>query len=273
MATKKEHFHLDKWFLDFVSDAGEAMIFYAAKLNWRGLEVGYTSWLHQSEALGVKHRSRMQKIHMPEQTDRQITWEDDRFGVKGTWDPLASPLQARLFDSEKGYLDWNCFQPASRVKLNIDGKILEGRGYAEQLILTAAPWHIPMQELRWGRFGSDSDQMVWIELRDEEKKQWLWHNEERIEGVIIEDDHLLLPEKNIKLTLDRSVVLESEKKILHVVRNLVRYLPGFNKSMPLLFLMADEYKWLSKGKLFQQDMPQSEGWAIHEFVNFNPPQK
>lgn len=69
-------------------------------------------------------------------------------------------IQARIFDSEEGHLDWKCYQPASKVKLKIKDQVLEGSGYAKQLIITIPPWEIPMNELRWGRFGSGENKMV-----------------------------------------------------------------------------------------------------------------
>jgi hypothetical protein len=125
-----------------------------------------------------------------------------------------------------------------------------------------------MDELRWGRYGSSENQMVWIELREEDKKQWLWLNGEKMEICIIEDDHISIPEKDIILKLDKGVILESEKKISAVAEKLLHYIPGFNKVMPLKFLMADEFKWLSKGQLQTNGKTISTGMAIHEFVNF-----
>jgi len=77
-----------------------------------------------------------------------------------------------------------------------------------------------------------------------------------------------MPEKDMVLNLDRRVLLESEKKIFSVVEKLIRYIPGFNKAVPLSFLMADEFKWLSKGQLQTQGKTLASGMAIHELVNF-----
>ena len=264
----KGNFHLNKWFLDFVGNSGETIIFYAAKLTWHGLVVPYTSFLFYDPSDGVHQKSRFRNIRMPEKTKNLITWSDSKFEVEGAWESLAKPLQARLFDSEEGYLDWKCFQPSSKVRLRISDKILEGRGYAEQLILTAPPWKIPMNELRWGRFGSSEDQMVWIEIREEDKRQWLWLNGDKIKNCIIEDDYISVPEKELILKLDQGVELESEKKIFSIVEKLILYIPGFNKFMPLNFLMADEFKWLSKCQLQTDGKTISTGMAIHELVNF-----
>jgi hypothetical protein len=262
--------HLDKWFLDFVGENGEAMIFYVAKLTWHGWSVPYTSWLRYDAASGVRLKSRFRNVQKPLLNDNMITWSDTKFGVSGTWEPLANRIEARIFDSGEGYLDWKCYQPASKVQLKIYNTVLEGVGYAEQLILTVPPWKIPMDELRWGRFSSDENNIVWIELREQDKRQWLWLNGEKMENCIIEDDHIYIPAKDLLLKLDRSVALESEKKIFSVVEKIIRYIPGFNKVMPLSFLMADEYKWLSQGQLLEHNLSVSSAKAIHELVNFKP---
>lgn len=267
-AKSQKGFNLSKWFLDFISDEGEAMIFYAAKLKWHGLEVTYTSWLRYNPANGVSNRSRFHRINMPERNDSTILWSDHRFGVEGKWKTMTSPLQARLFESDEGYLDWNCFQPMSEVSIKIKDKTFEGIGYAEQLVMTVDPWKIPMNELRWGRYGTQENYIVWIEVRADEKQQWIWLNGEKINKANIEDNQISIPTKKISLELDKSVVLESEQKIFHVVKKLRNFLPGFKRSMPIQFLMADEYKWLSKGILKKDGKEIDAGPAIHEFVNF-----
>jgi hypothetical protein len=266
--TKGRNFHLNKWFLDFIGENGEAMIFYAAELTWLGISVSYTSWLQYDVMSKVHVKSRFRDVNMPQKKDDIIVWNDLKFGVSGRWKSLANMLQARIFDSEDGRLDWKCFQPASKVQLKIKDKLIEGTGYAEQLILTVPPWKIPMDELRWGRFGSIEYNLVWIELREKEKKQWLWLNGDKIENSIIEDKYIAIPNKDLVLHLDRGVVLEEEKKIFSVVEKIIHYIPGFKKVMPITFLMADETKWLSKGELQSKNKIISNGMAIHELVNF-----
>jgi len=262
------NFHLSKWFLDFTGENGETMIFYAAKLFWRGWPVSYASWLQHDPISGTGSKFRFSQVQIPEIKDKLITWNDTRFGVAGTWETLSKPIQARIYNSEEGFLDWKCYQPASKVQLRINHRVLEGSGYAEQVILTVLPWKIPMDELRWGHFGSDENNLVWIELREKEKRQWLWLNGEQIENGIVEDNQITIPGRNLVLNLDRGIVLEAEKKISSVVGKLIRYLPGFKKVMPISFLMADECKWLSKGLLQIPGKSPSNGTAIHELVNF-----
>ncbi len=263
-------FLLSKWFLDFVGDEGEAMIFYAAKLKWHGWSVSYASWLRYNPASGVLLKSRFQDVCLPVVEDNLIKWNDPIFGVSGTWRSMADRIKTRLFDSEEGCVEWNCYQPASKVQLKIKDKILNGRGYAEQLIMTVLPWKIPMDELRWGRFGSENMNMVWIELVGKENQKWLWVNGELMHNFGIKDNYLSIPEKSLILNLDRGVVLEAEKKISAVAGKLIRYIPGINSLMPLHFLMADETKWLSRGLLLAGGEKFADGMAIHEIVNFRP---
>jgi len=265
---ERSGFRISKWYLDCVTDEGEAMIFYAAQLNWHGFQVPYTSWLHYKPTTGTTVQSRLRRINMPKKDGESICWQDSRFGISGSWEAITPALNARLFNSDDGYLDWSCYQPVSRVRLSINDRIIEGLGYAEQLILTVEPWKIPMEELRWGRYGTGSDSIVWIELRGVEQKQWVWYNGESTGNIDIQDNKLVIPERNLILDLDKGVVLESEKKIFNVVKTLLNYIPGFNKSMPSKFLMSDEFKWRSKAILKEGDKVKSKGWAIHECVKF-----
>jgi len=188
--------------------------------------------------------------------------------MNGLWEPCAAPLRAELFSCPSGRLDWHCHQPLSRVKLSFNGRWLEGMGYVEQLCLTAYPWRIPMDELRWGRYGSEDRYWVWIEILGEENKQWVWVNGERTGKAQISDSAIVIPEKKLQLQLDRSMVLESEKKIHSVTGPLTRVIPGFKNLMPMRFLLSDETKWGSRAEFYSDGELDAIGFAIHERVSF-----
>ena len=265
------NFHLNKWFLDFTGETGEVMIFYAAQLSWHGWSASYCSCLQYDPTSGVNLKSGFRKVQFPQINENQITWDDSKYHISGTWESLAGMIQTRIFESPEGYLDWKCYQPASKVRLKIEDKILEGHGYAEQLISTVPPWKIPMDELRWGHFGSDGYNLVWIELKEKKQQQWLWLNGEKMENCVIDDDQISIPGKALILKLDKEVLLESEKKIYSVVGKIVRFIPGFNKLIPVSFLMADEKKWFSQGQLQKHGKKLLNGFSVHEHVNFKAP--
>ena len=197
-----------------------------------------------------------------------ISWKDSTLKVKGNWQANSLQLKAELYASTEGCLQWNCFQPSSIVKVKFNNTELHGRGYVEQLLMTVEPWKIPMNELRWGRFVSDKDYLVWIEIKSDDLKQWVWYNGEKINDAGITENEITLLSKNIQLKLSNRQVIESENKISQVVKKLLRYIPGFNRLIPLNFLSSREYKWVSNGILYIDGLPASEGWTIHELVDF-----
>lgn len=261
-------FFLSKLYLDFIGDTGDTMIFYAAELHWCHRKVHYSSWLSYDRNSGTKFKSTFRHVRYPEVMNNTITWNCPNFGFSGTWEPLEKMIQARVFESEEGAVDWICYQPASGVHLRVKGKDLAGKGYAERLTLTLPPWRIPVDQLRWGRFASDDFNVVWTEMKGDETRQWVWFNGEQTGEGVITDESISLPDKDLTLNLYREEELEDDKKILSVVRKLIRYIPGMKGSVPLSFLMADTSKWLSRGVLVGGINKPSEGMAIHEFVNF-----
>jgi hypothetical protein len=261
-------FLLEKWFLDFVTDEGEAYIFYAAKMRWHKITVPYKSVLHYSPATGKMHRARFNNVRFPLIKDKTISWKDSALKVDGIWEARADSLNAQLFASVEGRLEWNCFQPTSMVKVKVGDIDLNGLGYAEQLILTVEPWKIPMKELRWGRFVSATDSLLWIEIKSEQTKQWIWFNGEKADNAIVSDTEIIIQSVDIRLKLENRQVIESEKKINQVVKRMLRFIPGFKHSIPFNFLSAEEYKWISRGSLYKNGLPEGEGWVIHEYIDF-----
>ena len=85
----------------------------------------------------------------------------------------------------------------------------------------------------------------------------------------MDDSAIHVPAIDLTLKLDRSAILESEKKIQSVVKILVKYLPGFDRIMPSAFLMAEETKWLSQGELIKEGRSICIAPVIHERVDFN----
>lgn len=263
-------FYVNKWFLDFTGEDGEVIIVYVATLRWKGLAVTYTSCLQHGLTGERVYKYRFRKVCFPKVSERCISWEDPFWGFSGEWESDSDPIQSRLVDLPDGYLDWRCYQPDSKVQFRLQDKILCGRGYVEQLVLTVPAWKIPMKELRWGRYITERNSMVWIELRNKQNKQWVWINGEKVGSCIIEDDHISIPGEKINLKLDRKIILESEKKIQSVVHKIVKYIPSFQKVIPLNFLLADEIKWFSNGVTWDDNNELLErGKAIHEWVNFN----
>ena len=272
MADKKERkggFKIIKWYLDFVGENGEAMIFYAAEIYWKGLKVPYASIHMKVPGKAEVQKTSLKKFTLPQIDGASLSWSNTNLGLQGLWEQQGQPLNACLFASKEGSINWNCWQPSSRVTLTINRERFEGMGYAEELILTVPAWKIPMRELRWGRSLSEESYTVWIEIKGDETRKWLWHNGERMSHFEVSDSQVVIHDKQLLIKLDQAEVLEHEQKIYNVVKSLVRYLPGFKKIIPTNFLMAEGYKWFSQVTENHEDGLTARGSAIHEYVNFN----
>ena len=142
---------------------------------------------------------------------------------------------------------WDCVQPRARVELRMpDGRTLRGRGYAEVLSLSIAPWRLPIHELRWGRFAGERHGAVWIE----------WLGPHPLKLVLLDGARVdAMP----PLRLSDEVVLRSGRIGETALRLLPRRLPG---------LGLEETKWRSRGELALPGEPPDRGWAIHEVVRW-----
>ena len=264
-------FHLSKWYLDAVDENGRAFIGYAGEISWKGLCAPYMSLLIHNGSGVETSEFRMHHLSMPEHDEGKNTllWEDARFGISGKWAGTMPPLSVRLFENAEGRVDWRCFFPQARATLiRKNGAPLNGWGYAEQLEITCLPWQIPLGRLRWGRFLSEKYCLIWIEWRTDSPRQWVFLNGVAVNDALVGDDTVVLPDRRMRLVLDRSGNLGSGKKILQIAGKMLSFLPGFKQSAPARFLYADERKWRSRGLLYEKDTLAGEGWAVHELVDF-----
>lgn len=260
-------FHLKKWYFDGVSDDGRALIGYSARLRWNALEVHYASYLYLPAAGPARSESRYRGAEDPEIKDQTIRWGDKRLGVQGEWVCAAAPLRARLHESEAGWLDWHCHQPVSRCRIELQGEPpIEGWGYAECLEMTLPPWKLDFDELRWGRFAHPDNPLVWIELKGADTRRWVFDGAGLASGSSVSDTAISVAGGQKTLLLEAPAVIEEEQKFAAVLRELDRWLPGFDRITPLQFLRARETKWRSAGVLLVDGAVQQRGWVIHELV-------
>lgn len=266
---RNKGFHITKWFLDFIGPDGTVMIAYAARLTWHGISVPYASMLWYLPGEPVKEKNRYTRAHMPKMDRDSILWDNPDFKAKGIWETAGGPIEARLYESEGRHLDWHCFQPRSRVHLSLNDRKYRGEGYAEVLTMNFPTWEIPLRELRWGHVSAQGNWCVWIEMKGGNDRQWVWWNGTPVSDCEITDEKLHLPGKGLTIFLEKMAELGKGKKIQKVVSKLAKYLPGFKKLIPEPFLYSDEHKWCSKATITGVGESPLQGWAVHEFVNFN----
>lgn len=259
---KGSGFLLSKWYLDCVTCDGSAFIGYAASLSWKGLSLSYSSVLRYRPEEGVRTDTTLEEFSTPEAAGQTIRWSSPRLRVEGTWEADARPLSRTLLESDAGGIEWNCLHPRAHASIRVGGTRLEGLGYVEQLSMTIPPWRLPFEELRWGRFLSEADSLVWIDWRGGDSLNLSFHNGVRVEGALPSDKEFTAGA--VRLDLGESTVLRDGV----LGDTVLPSIPGVGRLFPFRILRTRECKWLSRGVLKSSNAEVGNGWAIHEVVRW-----
>ena len=118
-SLNNSNFNLSKWFLDCVTEEGEAVIIYYAELCWNKIVIPYNSMLICSSDGSTSFKSRFTRKTIPLESEKMISLTDNVFGIDGKWIKDHTALKAKIYDSYEGSLNWQCLQPRSNVKINI----------------------------------------------------------------------------------------------------------------------------------------------------------
>lgn len=128
--------------------------------------------------------------------------------------------------------------------------------------MTLAPWKLPIQELRWGRFLSDSDSLVWIDWKGSYSCRIVLQNGILGRATTIDEDEVRL-NRHGGLRLAPGDVLRKGG----LGETALSVIPGLSRLFPRKILEARECKWRSRAELRHGDSS-SSGWAIHEVVTW-----
>jgi hypothetical protein len=252
-------FSLVKWYMDCVTDCGDAAILYCADLHWRGVHLTYSSVLTVHKGLVESHSS-MARYSLSA-TSNQILVEFPRLEVSGSWKADAAPVQRTVYENASGSVEWNCLQPRSLVTLKVGGREYAGLGYVECLTVTLPPWQLPMRQLRWGRFVSAEESLAWVDWQGTYCTSFAIHNGRVCETLSVSDTEIAIPGATLRM---------EEGFSLRAGRLGATVLPGapaLGKLLPRSLRSIEEQKWRSRGIWKEQDRS-SHGWVIHEVVHW-----
>src|SRR5215472_1798703 len=96
------NFALSKWYLDAVSDTGDAFIGYSAALRWRSLRLHYSSLVEERAQQRPITFSTLRRGGEPTLLDGEISWSCKPLGVVGRWSSLADAVDATLLETAEG---------------------------------------------------------------------------------------------------------------------------------------------------------------------------
>jgi len=251
-------FQLSKWYLDCVTDSGNTLIAYIGDLHWGPVRFHFSSVL-RSAGLQVVQQHSLREQSVPLVSNDEVSWNSALFGLDGVWHSDSQAVRETVFESVIGSVEWHCLMPRARACIGSDS----GLGYVERLTMTIAPWKIPIQDLRWGRFCSASDWIVWIDWQGEYSKQILYLNGEAVSAASIEDERILFHDGS-RLSMDRSLTLRSGP----LGTTALSSIPGVANTFPARLLQVNECKWRSRATLERPGSSPVDGWAIHEIVSW-----
>ena len=256
---KATPFFLVKWYMDCVTDLGDAVILYCAELRWRGLHAAYSSVL-SVDGRSVESHASMTRYRLSS-AGGEILVELPRLGVSGRWEASAAPFQHTVFEDASGSVLWNCLQPRASVHLRIGDRELTGLGYAECLTVTLPPWQLPMRQLRWGRFVSPEDSLAWIDWQGSYSTNFAVHNGISCETLSVSDSEVAM--RHATLRMEESFPLRAGR----LGSTILPGAPALGKLLPRSLANIEEHKWRSRG-ILNAESGSSKGWVIHEVVHW-----
>ncbi|MBZ5593780.1 MAG: hypothetical protein LAP39_16200 [Acidobacteriia bacterium] len=251
-------FELSKWYLDCVTDSGDASIAYTGMVHWGPVRLHYSSLL-ESTAGRVRTRHSLRPQIEPTIDHSSLRWRSGAFKIDAEWQTDSPEVRETIFASDAGSLEWHCLMP--RAHARIHNRI--GLGYVEHLTMTIAPWKLPIRTLRWGRFATPSDWIVWIDWLGQFSRRIVYWNGQIASTTLLEDGQIEFRD-GARLMMDRSLVLREGP----LGATALSVIPGVRDTFPAQLLQVNECKWRSRGRFERPGTSTVEAWAIHERVDW-----
>lgn len=254
-------FRLSKYYLDCVNERGEALIAYWAELRWRRLGVRYATIMIFSGGR-LCETSSLRGGPAPQYADGSLAWTCKPLGASGVWEGGGQPsIERVLYRRGEGSIRWRCIQPLAKASVRICEHQIQGMGYTEEILLTLAPWDLPLEELRWGRAHFPGRSVVWIDWKGPEPRKLVFVDAMEADGVRLSDDFISTSKIRVSL-VGRKVLREGP-----VGGTSVGNVPGVRQALARHGLLLDEHKWLSSATL-EDGSTTLHGNAIHEVVKW-----
>lgn len=256
-------FSLHKWYVDVVTDDGRVGIAYRAEIQWGLLRLDLAAVLVDPRGATATPTwcFSLQRTALPTLQDHTVRWTAPRLRLNVACEAHEPPFDQRLLATSHGAIDWRCVMPRGRVCLSAGDAVLEGLGYVEDLaVVGIAPWCIPANEIRWGRFLSPTTSIVWIDWRGDAPRRFVYGDGRAMTATALSDERIVLAD-GAELVLHDSQVVAADTLggmlgHLEPLRALVRPLARTHQT-----------RWRSVGELRRPEGAATQpGWALHELL-------
>jgi hypothetical protein len=257
-------FMLTKWYFDCVAADGRAVIGYWASLAWRGVALTWQNvTLYEADRPPIS-RSCVLPAPPPLMTGDAIRCDMPALDCRVHIESRQQPIEERLFDSDRGVVDWRAEAPAADVSFELRGFApVRGAGYAERICISVPPWHLPIRELRWGRWldRAANRSVVWIDWRGDLPRTWVFVDGIKAPAAVLTDESLCAGGVRVLLGEGRTLHARAFADIAAII-------PPLQAVVPKSLLALRETKWCSAGTRRDKNAAAQSGHAIHEVVTF-----
>lgn len=257
-------FWLSRWYGDCVSDSGEAFVVSAADLNWGPARFRYQTCAHAGRCdWPVRRHSTLTAVTFPGPQQGRFTWSSEKLGFHIEWEPLAQPVERRLFASKAGSVHLKAVIPwgAAQATLPLRGTI-RGFGYLERVDLSVPPWDLPITRLRRGRFLSSGGWALWLD----------WEGPHSLRAAILNGAEVLLGDvTSARIALGPAVIEAGDCRTLRdssLSEGSIGAISSIEPLIPPAALKIHEHTRLCPAVLRQPGEGVLSGWLVDQLLRW-----
>jgi hypothetical protein len=250
---------LEKWYADVIRD-GNVSVHYRAHLAFGPLRIAYRGELghdmHHRGTFTSTAGTLLPRIEGDADAGRVML--ATQAGALAWRNALSRPI--RLWTDGRQHVTWNPVVLNGSVEDAVEA-VRHGRGYAEKLVMTIAPWRLGMTRLWWGRFCGDRHSFVWI----------VWEGRHPLRLALLDGAPVWLDAVTECAVFAAAVRLRLGERRLLVDQTLA----GTLADMPLpkrvapLFLSGRERKWFAESDLQRDGRAIDRGEVVCETVDWS----
>jgi hypothetical protein len=256
-------YNIEKLYLDCIDDSGNCFIIYRAELDLSFLRLHYSGFIFSDTKGEAYERSSIKKSDKPV-IDDSILLDLKTFIIEGRWKRSDTPFKISLYkDPESKELIWDCHHPRAMAEIKCNGNTYKGLGYAETLSLPMKPWELPIDELRWGRFLSDSYTVIWIRWKGKVPVNRIFLNGIEKNDAIFHDENISFGEGVYKLEFSDIAIIRKGRLL-----NLFTRFSFLKILFDRRILNTMEIKYKAKTIFSKHSSSLSEGWSLFEIVTW-----
>jgi len=250
------------WYLDCIAPGGDFFVGTATSIRRSKFHLNIVSESYGRSGRVVNKHSVAFAESSPRLTDSALTWNCSPLGVHGSWTSQVPRIEKTLVSTPKQEIVYQGVAPRAFATVEIESDFtVQGLGCAHQLLITSDGWNLPFSEARVGRYLTDQESFIWLDLAGKNAGTWVWRNGVEQELASVTDDLVAL-DHNITLGL-------AYKKTVHsgqIGDTLLTSLPVLKYLIPAQLAGCCESLWRTRAVLLDGLDETDTGWAMHSVI-------